>query len=88
VSVVVELTTALPILPGNVIIADLAFLAMFGSKFTSSHIFWALLFWRFFTYYFFLLQGAIVMGTSKWIAVHKQNKRLKKHYKTKTDDKN
>lgn len=86
-TVVVELTTALPILPGNVIIADLAFLGMFGSLFGSSHIFWALLFWRLITYYFFVFQGVFVIGAINWAAVHKQNKKLKKYYIKKHDNK-
>ena len=59
-SMLLELALGFWILPGNVIFADLAFIAFFRSIFGDHLIFWAILFWRIITYYSYILLGALV----------------------------
>lgn len=59
-SMLLELAVGFWILPGNVIFADLAFIAFFRPIFGDHLIFWAILFWRIITYYSYILLGAIV----------------------------
>jgi len=49
-------TTFIPI-PGGSGAAEVSFVAMFSQLFTSGTTFWALMFWRFFTYYLFIIAG-------------------------------
>ncbi len=49
-------TTFIPI-PGGSGAAEVSFAAMFGKLFDNGAIFWALLFWRLFTYYLFIIVG-------------------------------
>ncbi len=57
---VCELALGFWILPGNVIFADLAFLALFRPIFGDGYIFWALLYWRILYYYAYIIQGGII----------------------------
>lgn len=57
---VCELALGFWILPGNVIFADLAFLALFRPIFGDGYIFWALLYWRVLYYYAYIIQGGII----------------------------
>lgn len=56
-----ELAMGIWILPGNVIFADVAFMALFKSVFISGTLFWALLFWRLISYYLYIIQGFIAV---------------------------
>ncbi len=56
-----ELAMGIWILPGNVIFADVAFMALFKSVFTGGTLFWALLFWRIISYYLYIIQGFIAV---------------------------
>lgn len=59
-SMLLELALGFWILPGNVIFADISFIAFFSAMFGHNLIFWALLFWRIITYYSYILFGAFV----------------------------
>lgn len=56
-----ELAMGIWILPGNVIFADVAFMALFKSVFIGGTLFWALLFWRIISYYLYIIQGFIAV---------------------------
>ncbi len=56
-----ELAMGIWVLPGNVIFADVAFMALFKSVFTGGTLFWALLFWRIISYYAYIIQGFITV---------------------------
>ncbi len=47
-------------LPGGVGIAELSFTALFSSMFLDGTLFWAILLWRVFSYYGYLLQGVLI----------------------------
>lgn len=46
-------------LPGGTGAAEISFVLVFSELFTGGAVFWAMLFWRFLTYYGFILQGII-----------------------------
>ena len=77
-SMLLELALGFWILPGNVIFADISFIAFFRPLFGSNLIFWALLFWRIITYYSYILLGALVKSYDvvkyNWIAKSKLKK--------------
>ncbi len=56
-----ELAMGIWLLPGNVIFADVAFMALFKSVFIGGTLFWALLFWRLISYYLYIIQGFIAV---------------------------
>ncbi|MCL2771115.1 MAG: flippase-like domain-containing protein [Firmicutes bacterium] len=57
-----ELAFGLWILPGHIVFADLVFISMFSGLFPLENgmMFWALLSWRFFSFYIFIIQGIAV----------------------------
>ena len=55
-----ELITMFIPLPGGSGVAELSFTALFSVMFPSTYIFWAMLFFRIFTYYIYILQGIAV----------------------------
>ena len=57
---VCELVTMFIPLPGGSGVAELSFTALFAAMFPDSYIVWAMLFFRFFTYYIYILQGFAV----------------------------
>lgn len=83
-SMLLELALGFWILPGNVIFADVSFLAFFRPVFGDNLIFWALLFWRIITYYAYIFLGAVVKSYDvvkySWVAGAKA-KKLKKNKK-------
>lgn len=72
-ALICEVAVSIVPLPGGSAAAEFSFLAMFSSLFTTGTAFWGLLFWRFFTYYIYIIVGLITtildMAISK-----KQNK--------------
>ena len=60
-----ELAMGIWILPGNVIFADVAFMSLFRPVFGDGAIFWALLFWRLISYYFYIIQGLITVPITR-----------------------
>ena len=60
--------------PGNSGAAEGSFYALF-SGLTSGYLFWAMLVWRFFCYYYFILQGGCVFGFNALMR-HRNKKRL------------
>lgn len=83
-SMLLELALGFWILPGNVIFADISFIAFFNPIFGRNLIFWALLFWRIITYYGYIFLGAVVKSYDtvkySWVAAVKA-KRAKKNIK-------
>ena len=60
--VVCDLALSFIPFPGGAGTAELSFSALFRDYFTNTGVFvWAILFWRFFTYYAYLLQGVLVL---------------------------
>ena len=60
--VVCDLELSFIPIPGGAGTAELSFSALFQTYFKDTGVFvWAILFWRFFTYYAYLLQGALVL---------------------------
>lgn len=61
--VLIDMASSFFPLPGGTGMNELSFSAMFASHFggNSGALIWALLIWRFFTYYIFLLQGLVVL---------------------------
>lgn len=57
-------------LPGGAAAAEVSFVAMFATLFAvrgGGVVFWAMLFWRFFTYYLFIIQGLLLMFIDSFI---------------------
>ena len=55
-----ELAMSIIPIPGGSGFAEISFVAMFSLLFREGTVFWALLFWRIFTYYFFIIFGFVV----------------------------
>ena len=53
----VEIAASLMPLPGGTGMNEFSFAAVFASYFVEGRLFWALLIYRFFSYYFYLIQG-------------------------------
>lgn len=77
--ILTELASSIMPLPGGTGMAELSFMALFASLFTSAGmpgaLFWALIIWRIATYYIYLLQGLGVLCYDFFVG----NKRLDKH---------
>lgn len=56
-SVIIELASSIIPLPGGTGMNEISFSVIFASVFPNGTVFWGLLFWRFMTYYLFLIQG-------------------------------
>ena len=74
-TIIIDMTASFMPLPGGTGVSDLSFLAVFASLFTLKMTFWALLLWRVFTYYIFILQGLTIIGYDAFIG----NRRLAKN---------
>lgn len=62
-SILIEMAASFMPLPGGTGVSELSFTALFAVVFTNNAILtWALLIWRFFSYYSYLLQGILLMG--------------------------
>ena len=59
--VMIDLTASYIPLPGGTGTAELSFTALFGLYFVDGTVFWAMIIWRIFTYYIYLLQGISVI---------------------------
>ena len=55
--VLVDLASSFIPLPGGTGMNEVSFMAIFAPYFTGGSIFWAMLLWRFFTYYLYLILG-------------------------------
>lgn len=60
-AVMVDLAACFIPLPGGTGVAELSFTTLFFGLFTQGSMFWALIIWRFFSYYIFLLGGIILI---------------------------
>lgn len=56
-AVLIDLAASFFPLPGGTGMSELTFSAMFAAYFTGGTLFWALILWRLFSYYYYLLQG-------------------------------
>lgn len=91
IAVVFDVAFSVIPLPGGVGVAEVSFLAVFGSFFGAGFAVWAMLLWRIFTYYAVLLQGILIIfydflvGNKKiapLLARFKAEDKMKKHQKT------
>lgn len=60
--IMIELASKYIPLPGGSGMAELSFSALFASLFADGTLFWAMLVWRFFTYFIYILQGIFILG--------------------------
>ncbi len=74
-TIIIDLASSFNPLPGGTGVSDLSFLAVFSSLFAVTNTFWALLLWKLFTYYMFIIQGFGVLTYDYFIG----NKRLEKN---------
>lgn len=87
--VLVDLASSFIPLPGGSGMNEVSFSLMFEPYFSSGPLFWALLLWRFFTYYFYLVLGLgmitydVSYGNRKyrWIKVERQLQEESKAFK-------
>lgn len=59
-NVLIDLASSFIPLPGGTGMSEVSFTIVFGDLFPNGTAFWGLLFWRFITYYSFLIQGIVV----------------------------
>lgn len=59
--ILIDLAIAASPIPGGTGVAEISFTALFSMMFTGGMTFWALIIWRIFTYYAYILQGALLM---------------------------
>lgn len=60
--VMIEMAASFIPIPGGSGVSELSFTALFASLFTEGTLFWALILWRFMSYYIYIIQGiAIIM---------------------------
>ncbi len=74
-TILIELAASYNPLPGGTGVSDLSFLAIFSSLFDAKVTFWALLLWKFFTYYIFIIRGLCMLSYDFFIG----NRRLEKN---------
>lgn len=74
-AVMVDLAVGILPLPGGTGAAEISFVALFGSLFSAGNVFWALLIWRFFSFYGHLLLGFLTMSYDITVG----DKKLSKH---------
>jgi uncharacterized protein (TIRG00374 family) len=60
-TIIVDLSASFNPLPGGSGVSDLSFLAVFSSLFNVTMTFWALLLWKLFTYYIFIMHGLVLV---------------------------
>ncbi len=61
ISFIIELACHIVPLPGGSGMAELSFYAIFASLFSEGYLFWALLMWRFISYYLYLVVGIAII---------------------------
>ena len=59
--VMIEMAASFIPIPGGSGVSELSFTALFASLFTEGTLFWALIIWRFMSYYIFIIQGIVVI---------------------------
>lgn len=74
--IVIELATKFIPIPGGMGITELSFTALFASIFSDGTLFWAMLIYKIFNYFIYLLQGLIVVTYDFCYGNRKNNKRL------------
>ncbi len=60
-SLMIELASSIIPLPGGTGMNEISFTVVFADVFPHGSVFWGLLFWRFMTYYLFILQGISII---------------------------
>ena len=61
-SIMIDVAASFNPLPGGAGVSELSFTALFASLFTEGTLFWALILWRFMSYYIYIIQGFAVMA--------------------------
>ena len=84
IALMVDLAASFIPLPGGSGVSELAFTAMFATLLGGAT-FWALLLWRFISYYMFILQGFVVT-IYDYIIGNRKNERMKKKWKEENFD--
>ena len=74
-AVMVDLAACFIPLPGGTGVAELSFVALFSSLFSTGNVFWALIVWRVASYYIYIIQGLLLILYDAIIG----NRRLVKH---------
>ncbi len=59
---IIQITVSLIPLPGGMGVSEISFATIFATYFTDGTLFWAVILWRFFSYFIFLLQGVLIAG--------------------------
>ena len=83
ISMIIELASHSIPLPGGSGLAELSFSTIFASLFSDGVLFWALIIWRFITYYSYLFTGLGVIVYDYSYGKHKIKKLKNKKYKNK-----
>ena len=60
-SMIIDLAASFIPLPGGTGVSELSFTVLFAMFFTDGTLFWALILWRFMTYYIYIVQGLFVI---------------------------
>ena len=80
--VICEMITSVMPLPGGTGAAEFSFISLFTTWFTFSNgkniVVWAMLIWRCFTYYFYILQGFVIVTKDAIKGIKKDKKFIKK----------
>ena len=84
-TIIVDLSASFNPLPGGSGVSDLSFLAVFSSMFNVTMTFWALLLWKVFTYYIFILHGLVLITYDFMIGNRRLAKNKEKWAKVKYD---
>ncbi len=83
-SVIIELASSIIPLPGGTGMNEISFTFIFASIFPEGTVFWGLLFWRFMTYYIYILQGIIIVIYDYFVG-NKKFKWLQKKWELETE---
>jgi len=75
-SILCDVASSLVPMPGGSGAAELSFMGLFGAMFKPDMAFWAMLFWRLFTYYGIILCGLILIV---WDSIVRMRKRKKEY---------
>lgn len=60
-SVIIDLASSIIPIPGGSGMSEISFTVIFANIFPNGTVFWALLFWRFMTYYIYIIQGLCIV---------------------------
>ncbi len=83
-SVIIELGSSIIPLPGGTGMNEISFTVIFASVFPEGTVFWGLLFWRFMTYYIYILQGISIIIYDYFIG-NRKFKWLQKKWELETE---